>query len=145
MVLPLVAPALTLVPGMGGGVSIPDPTPMDPETRGTAEAEDVRIGCPGCGFCTVRVALPFTSGCTGDGLISPPMGISPDVGVLGPNVSLDEAESSPLSRARVDGDGCGARCDFRFFLSIIEIAQASRSTGVRLAAFRKGSLSCRDD
>ena len=144
--LPPVAPALALVPGMGGGVSIPDPPPTDPEARGTADTEDVRIGYPGCGFCIDRVELPLTSTAgTGDGLISPPMGISPDVGVLGPNVSLDDAESSPFSRARVDGDGCGARCDLRFFLSIIEIAQASKSTGVRLAAFRKGSLSCRSD
>lgn len=61
MVLPLVAPALALVPGMGGGVSMPDPLPMDPETRGTAEAEDVRIGYPGCGFWVIRVELPLTS------------------------------------------------------------------------------------
>lgn len=61
VVLPPAAPPLALVPGIGGGVSNPDPLPMDPETRGTAEAEDVRIGCPGCGFWTIRVELPLTS------------------------------------------------------------------------------------
>ena len=69
------------------------------------------------------------------------MGISPDTGVG----SRDEDDlidrSSPRSRDLVDGDNCGARCDLRLCLSIMLIVQASKSTGVRFAACKNGSVS----
>ena len=74
------------------------------------------------------------------------MGISPDVGVLEVDVSLP-GEWPPLkgpslrSRACVEGDRGACRCDLRLAFCIISTAQASRSTGVRLAAWMKLSWS----
>lgn len=65
------------------------------------------------------------------------MGMSPDVGV--------REDGEPLStiwrKLLVAGESWGARCDFRLWRSIMLTAQASRSTGVRFAAWRKGSYS----
>ena len=49
--------------------------------------------------------------------------------------------SSPRRRALVEGESLGARCERRLWRSIMPIAQALMSTGVRLAARRKASLS----
>jgi hypothetical protein len=56
--------------------------------------------------------------------------------------AFDEPE--PLTRGRSAGEGeCGrTRCDFLLFETIMLTAQAARSTGVRLAAWMKGSSSC---
>lgn len=67
------------------------------------------------------------------------IGISPEVGVRSVDDDAGEDLSSPRNRAFVAGDNCGARCDLRLCLSIILTAQASRSTGVRLAAWRNAS------
>ena len=73
-----------------------------------------------------------------------PMGMSPDVGVrvLVVSVMEEAGVSSPRRSACVEGESCGARCDFRLCFSMSEMAHASMSTGVRFAAWRKGSLSC---
>ncbi len=57
----------------------------------------------------------------------------------------EEAEGEEPSRrrhCRLEGLPCeerGCRWDLRFVRSIMDIAQASRSTGVRLAAWMKAS------
>lgn len=74
------------------------------------------------------------------------MAMSADVGVL-PLVVSEEADGPPLNgpslrrRACVAGESGAVRWDLRFDLCIISTAQASRSTGVRLAAWMKGSWS----
>ena len=73
--------------------------------------------------------------------------IMPDVGVLVVNVeaeagvSLGDGIDSPRSRASVEGESCGARCDLRLWRSIICTAHSCKSTGVRLAAARNMSFS----
>lgn len=53
--------------------------------------------------------------------------------------------AGPWRRSRTVAEGAdGARCDLRLLCSIMDMAQASRSTGVRLAAWRKASCSCAD-
>ena len=47
----------------------------------------------------------------------------------------------PLRRACVAGESWGARCDLRLCFSSIAMAHSPRLTGVRLAAWRKVSLS----
>jgi len=80
------------------------------------------------------------------------MGISPDVGVCMVR-SSDAAvmvwlkkvgESVDRRRSCVAGDSWGARCDLRLSRSIMPQAQSRRSTGVRLAAWTKGSRACRE-
>lgn len=53
------------------------------------------------------------------------------------------AEPGPSRRRSrtVDEGADGARCDLRLLCSIMLTAQASRSTGVRFAAWRKASCS----
>ena len=48
--------------------------------------------------------------------------------------------SRSLSRT-AEEDAAGARCDLRLLCSIMLMAQASKSTGVRFAACRKASCS----
>lgn len=82
----------------------------------------------------------------------PCIGISPDeeggVGMVEDGVRDDgvrdevDLSSPPRRRDLVAGESCGARCDLRLCRSIMLTAQASMSTGVRLAAWRKGSASC---
>lgn len=76
---------------------------------------------------------------------SPAMGISAEVGVLesleGEEVEVVELEPS-RRRACVEGESWGARWDLRLWRSSMLIAHSSRLTGVRFAAWRKGSLSC---
>ena len=46
-------------------------------------------------------------------------------------------------RSFADGESCGSmRCDLRLCVTIMETAQAARSTGVRFAAWMNGSVSC---
>lgn len=54
-------------------------------------------------------------------------------------------ESEPLTRGRSSGDGeFGIPiCDFLLLDTIMLTAHASKSTGVRLAAWMKGSSNCR--
>lgn len=72
-----------------------------------------------------------------------PMGMSPLVGVLELEVSVREGEWPPLKgpslrrRAWVAGERGAVRWDLRFDRCIISTAHASRSTGVRLAAWMK--------
>lgn len=63
-----------------------------------------------------------------------PIGISFPPGAL-----LGMAELPSRNMGFVEGDSLGARCDLRFCRSIILTAQASRSTGVRLAACKNSS------
>lgn len=73
------------------------------------------------------------------------MGMSPEVGVSRDSPEVLAAavvgESSPRRRSRVAGESWGARCDLRLSRSMSEMAQSLRSTGVRLAAWTKGSRS----
>lgn len=108
----------------------------------TADALDVRVGYIGLGGAG---ALPFISVFADIGVLI----LLDVVGVFSCDVVGAVAEEEPdelmvLSRssACVEGDSTGARCDFRFCRSIMLTAHASRSTGVRLAARRKGSDSC---
>lgn len=67
--------------------------------------------------------------------------MSIDVGVW----ALAESEDEPFARGRSAGDlkdSGSIRCELRFFCTIMLTAQAARSTGVRLAAWMKGSVSC---
>jgi len=64
--------------------------------------------------------------------------------VVGVSVAVveEEADGEEPSRRRpckLDDRGC--RWDLRFVRSIMDIAQVSRSTGVRLAAWMKASVS----
>lgn len=69
------------------------------------------------------------------------MKMSLEVGVGSPTVLDEEGVEVSLSIALVAGESIGARCDLRFCRSIMLTAQASRSTGVRLAAWMNGSES----
>lgn len=73
-------------------------------------------------------------------------GISPDVGVKRGRGEVSafrewEIESREPSRLMAFGAG-GARYDFLLCCSIMLMAHSRRFTGVRLAAWRKASLSC---
>jgi hypothetical protein len=54
---------------------------------------------------------------------------------------LEGGERSRSFSLMVAAGAAGARCDLRLLCSIMEMAQASRSTGVRFAAWRKASWS----
>jgi hypothetical protein len=54
----------------------------------------------------------------------------------------DLSRSFSLTDAVTEGGAAGAGCDLRLLCSSIPTAQASRSTGVRLAACKKASCSC---
>lgn len=73
------------------------------------------------------------------------MGISADVGVResleGEDVDVVEPDPS-RKRDLVDGESWGAKWDLRLCRSIMLTAHSWRLTGVRLAAWRKWSLSC---
>jgi len=71
----------------------------------------------------------------------PIMGISPEVGVCSVWVRK-VGESLDRKSSCVAGESCGARCDLRLSRSIKPNAHSLRSTGVRLAAWTKGSRSC---
>lgn len=71
----------------------------------------------------------------------PIMGISPEVGVCSVWVRK-VGESLERKSSCVAGESCGARCDLRLSRSIKPQAHSLRSTGVRLAAWTKGSRSC---
>lgn len=65
------------------------------------------------------------------------------VGFLDEEDLMDDLSlSSPRSSALVAGDSCGPKCDLRLCRSIMLVAQSAKSTGVRLAACKKGSESC---
>lgn len=98
---------------------------------GTCDALDVRSGYAG----RDREFEPF------EPFEAAEMGISPTVVVKSRNDELLEDLSSPRSNDLVAGESCGARCDFRLCRSIMLIAHASRSTGVRFAACKNGSCS----
>ena len=55
---------------------------------------------------------------------------------------LEGGERSRSFSLMVAAGAAGARCDLRLLCSIMDTAQASRSTGVRFAAWRKASCSC---
>lgn len=108
----------------------------------TADALEVRVGYIGRGGAG---ALPFISVFADIGvlILLEVVGVF-SCDIVDPVAELEPEECVVLSRssACVEGDSTGAKCDFRFCRSIILTAHASRSTGVRLAARRKGSDSC---
>ena len=96
---------------------------------GTAEALEVLVGKSGR---VLTLAVPFMSAA---------IGISIVVGVGSSVVTEEAGDDVSLRRAFVAGDIWVTRCDLRLCRSIMLIAQASRSTGVRLAACIKRSES----
>jgi hypothetical protein len=69
--------------------------------------------------------------------------MSPEVGDCWGFSTAVVGEEPSLSADRDAGETCKPRWDLRLCFSIMLTAQASRSTGVRLAACKKASLSCK--
>ncbi len=70
------------------------------------------------------------------------MGISPVLESGVGRVPDDDGVEPPRRSVLVDGESWGAICELRLCLSIMLTAHSCKSTGVRLAAWRKASVSC---